>query len=397
MKCEVVRDLIPLYDEKLCSPESAAIVEEHIKSCSQCRALLDPLPKREIPKADSEEIKPFVKIRRKLRKRYIGLIVLGVVLLAVLIPVGYLTVNQIFHINGGTDFEDIIYKYEIGKFGKMITEGRMEEYVQRYENLYLCDAPDGTDITYRSFYLEKLKKAYENVKKYDLRVNDIRSYYHKSNENEISRFQCFVLEFTRADGTECGIPILTENYDGVGYGVPDWIDPREDRAFIKADSLESFYEQCYALSESNIPTDLREIYAFVNALYLADGGDMDINWIESLQKPTDPLMEGSIEALGNLLAIHFTISDYRSVYDGFSDYMSSNYMLNAAVGGEQFDGERNMFYYPVTLVGSYEEQQAVVMIKLYFDEYGFRSPRPEDIRGITENSDLEKKLAKIFG
>ena len=396
MKCEVVRDLIPLYDEKLCSPESAAIVEEHIKSCSQCRALLDPLPKREIPKADSEEIKPFVKIRRKLRKRYIGLIVLGVVLLAVLIPVGYLTVNQIFHINGGTDFEDIIYKYEIGKFGGMITEGRMEEYVQRYENLYLCDAPDGTEITYRSFYLDKLKKAYENVKKYDPRIKNIRSDYFKGTENGgFHRLQSFYLEFTGADGSVYSIPIITENYEGLGYGVPDWSDPRLNSTFITADR--NFFEWCYALSESDIPTDLREIYAFVNALYLADGGDMDINWIESLQKTTDPLMEGSIEALGNLLAIHFTISDYRSVYDGFSDLMNSNYMLNAAVGGEQFDGERNMFYYPVTLVGSYEEQQAVVMIKLYFDEYGFRSPRPEDIRGITENSDLEKKLAKIFG
>lgn len=342
---------------------------------------------------------PFVRIRRRLRGRDIGLIVLGIVLLAILIPVGYFTVNQIFHINGGTDFEDLIYKYEVQKFGEMITEGRMEEYVQRYKNLYLCDAPDGTDITYRSFYLEKLKKAYENVKKYEPRVNNIRSYYHKSNENEIHRFQYFCLEFTCADGSVRDIPILTENYDGIGYGVPYWIDPREDRAFITADSLESFYEQCYALSESDIPTDMREIYAFVNALYLADGGDMRVKFINGFlnEKTVDPWKEDSIESVGHFLAIRFAVSDYRSVYDGFSDFMKSNYMLNAAIGSERFDGERNMFYYPVTLVGSYEEQQAVVLVKLYYDEYGFRSPRPEDISGIIGDSDLEKKLAGIFG
>ncbi len=76
MKCEVIRDLIPLYDEKLCSPESAALVEEHIKTCTACQALLETLPKTELPKATPDEIKPFVRIRRRLRARDIGLIVL---------------------------------------------------------------------------------------------------------------------------------------------------------------------------------------------------------------------------------------------------------------------------------------------------------------------------------
>lgn len=397
MKCEVVKDLLPLYDEKLCSPESAALVEEHIKACAACKVLLEKLPKTELPKAAPNEIKPFVKIKRRLRARVIGLIVLGVVLLAVLIPVGYLTVNQIFHINGGTDFEDLIYKHEVRQFAEMIVEGRMEEYVQRYENLYLCDAPDGTEITYRSFYLEKLKTAYENVKKYNPRVGEIDSLYF--NHDRFSRIHYFELEFTLADGTVHQIPINTSGYDGSGYGVPDWNDVRFMIMLPTFDAEKSYYEQYSVISENDIPTDLREIYAFVNTLYLADGGDINVKMIiDFLNKTTaDPCTEDSIETIGHLLAIRFAVSDYNAVYDGFADFMRSDYLLDAAVGSERFDEERNMFYYPVMLVGSDGEHQAAVSIKLYYDEYGFHSPRAEDIRGITNGSDLEIKLAGIFG
>ena len=114
-------------------------------------------------------------------------------------------------------------------------------------------------------------------------------------------------------------------------------------------------------------------------------------------KTADPLEEDSVESIGHFWAIRFAVSDYNAVFDGFADFMRSNYTIDAAIGNERFDGERNMFYYPVTLVGSYEEQQAIVQIKLYYDEYGFHSPRPEDIKGIYENSGLERKLAGIFG
>ncbi len=36
MKCNVIQDLLPLYIDDCCSEESRQIVEEHLKSCSQC-------------------------------------------------------------------------------------------------------------------------------------------------------------------------------------------------------------------------------------------------------------------------------------------------------------------------------------------------------------------------
>ena len=39
-ECSIVRDLLPLYAERLTSPETAAFVEKHLRTCADCRAAL---------------------------------------------------------------------------------------------------------------------------------------------------------------------------------------------------------------------------------------------------------------------------------------------------------------------------------------------------------------------
>jgi predicted anti-sigma-YlaC factor YlaD len=41
MKCSVIRDLMPIYDEGKCSKESERIVSEHLKHCESCRSLYE--------------------------------------------------------------------------------------------------------------------------------------------------------------------------------------------------------------------------------------------------------------------------------------------------------------------------------------------------------------------
>ena len=38
LDCDVIRDLLPLYAEKLASPASSALVEQHLAACPACRA-----------------------------------------------------------------------------------------------------------------------------------------------------------------------------------------------------------------------------------------------------------------------------------------------------------------------------------------------------------------------
>ena len=37
MKCEIIRDLLPVYTEGLCSLETKKEVEDHLETCEDCR------------------------------------------------------------------------------------------------------------------------------------------------------------------------------------------------------------------------------------------------------------------------------------------------------------------------------------------------------------------------
>ena len=38
-KCEIIEDLLPLYQDKVCSDASTQLVEKHLKECSKCAKL----------------------------------------------------------------------------------------------------------------------------------------------------------------------------------------------------------------------------------------------------------------------------------------------------------------------------------------------------------------------
>lgn len=43
LPCYLVRDLLPLYKDEVCEPETAADVREHLEGCPNCRTLWEAL------------------------------------------------------------------------------------------------------------------------------------------------------------------------------------------------------------------------------------------------------------------------------------------------------------------------------------------------------------------
>lgn len=102
MRCEVIRDLIPLYEEDLCSQASRELVDEHVAGCAECRALLgeDGLTAHgmvrrgeeygrhtrsgEGASLDQKALRPFRKV-----KRTYNLMILAALLLIPLLVFGY--------------------------------------------------------------------------------------------------------------------------------------------------------------------------------------------------------------------------------------------------------------------------------------------------------------------
>jgi len=60
MNCGIIRDLLPLYHDGVCSAESRTAVEEHLAVCGQCRAALaemdTPLPEAKKAAADDAAV-----------------------------------------------------------------------------------------------------------------------------------------------------------------------------------------------------------------------------------------------------------------------------------------------------------------------------------------------------
>jgi len=69
MKCKIIRDLLPLYHDEVASDESRELVEDHLKTCTQCREILDGIHENVSIKSDPLVEQPMASSFRTLKKR----------------------------------------------------------------------------------------------------------------------------------------------------------------------------------------------------------------------------------------------------------------------------------------------------------------------------------------
>ena len=65
MKCEVVRDLIPLVIDDVASEESRNLVGEHLRTCEACRAYRDGMAAQLEKPAPVEDDTSFIRFCRR--------------------------------------------------------------------------------------------------------------------------------------------------------------------------------------------------------------------------------------------------------------------------------------------------------------------------------------------
>lgn len=75
LPCEICRDLLPLVQDGVASPESEAAVRAHLQSCEACRALWPEAGKQAVPALLPDD----EKVVRKLRERINGWLLLFIV------------------------------------------------------------------------------------------------------------------------------------------------------------------------------------------------------------------------------------------------------------------------------------------------------------------------------
>ena len=85
IKCDVIRDLLPLYMDDLVSEETKRLVDEHLEQCEDCRKYLDELKGSEEQPVSREfagELEPLKKIKRKALVNRVALLILALIIAA---------------------------------------------------------------------------------------------------------------------------------------------------------------------------------------------------------------------------------------------------------------------------------------------------------------------------
>ena len=122
MNCDVIRDLLPLYADEVCSEASKALVEEHLRSCESCEKELRIMRCGE-PSAIAEEVNTAQAAQKAWKKNKLRNLLLGLLVAAILFGAGYgLTVPNILPVDERyLRVDDVIYYPEQDEFTVKLT------------------------------------------------------------------------------------------------------------------------------------------------------------------------------------------------------------------------------------------------------------------------------------
>ena len=181
MKCEIAQDLLTLYAEDLCSPETASELKAHLTGCSTCSQklamykseIVEKIPPSETSiSEDIEKLKPMKKIKKKLVHRKWLAIILGLILLLLLCGIGYLSYGQVT--NNSPSFSVLADIYKLNKVTKAFAEGDTKPLIDilsfTYDEIYTIQ--NVTDFDSFDDYKNYLKERLDEIYNKDLKAKN---------------------------------------------------------------------------------------------------------------------------------------------------------------------------------------------------------------------------------
>ncbi len=92
-ECEIVQDLLFSYYDGILSNSSKELVEEHLKTCENCKKALANVENDKLEKNEKEEIDYLKKVHKKMNRKTKIIIVISSILLLLVIFNAYILVR----------------------------------------------------------------------------------------------------------------------------------------------------------------------------------------------------------------------------------------------------------------------------------------------------------------
>ncbi|MGL5329541.1 MAG: zf-HC2 domain-containing protein [Peptostreptococcaceae bacterium] len=154
VSCEVIKDLLPLYHDQVCSEESKAIVELHLIQCKHCREELK-LIENDLDlidmKSSKEDKEDLINISQKLKSRRLKSILIGIIISLSLFVIADVSIRYFVFVKPTTPIEtsnisvlevgeyegSYIFSYKINDgtlvTPKLSTDGNGNKYITFYK------------------------------------------------------------------------------------------------------------------------------------------------------------------------------------------------------------------------------------------------------------------------
>ena len=312
IKCEVIKDLLPLYVDGVVSEESRALIEEHLKECEDCREYLR-LLQEDIPQTEeldyADEAASLKKIKGKMLRNRIMTVVITLVFVIIAAAVihsahlteytGSLDENLSYNLPQGyelaepstdsniesksfvrkkgstvetiTLYYDGMYDTEQGYLSKYEEPVRIDDSTKVFVEVIDWDTYDNEleyeifhdnehySIVYKCLLPDKGKYYYSSCSKeqQDEMMNFVKSFeYHRPDGSDLNIFQKLyhnlgaggLIVFVLAVLFFVGIPVAIAIVSYTGFGSKDDESPTSSR-----DLHDSMNRERKAKGEATLP------------------------------------------------------------------------------------------------------------------------------------------------
>ncbi len=124
ISCDIIKDLLPLYIDDICSEQSKHLIDDHVTNCEKCRKILESSrtnilsTQLDVTSTDENTLQnPFLKVKRKQRIQVAGAVIITVILMTIL----WLLIENIGFLNQRI-FENKSYMVTINENNDVWTE-----------------------------------------------------------------------------------------------------------------------------------------------------------------------------------------------------------------------------------------------------------------------------------
>lgn len=131
LPCEIVKDLLPLYQDGICSEKTKTAVEEHLHECKECKKLLENVqgfPEISVSEENSFKENVVISGVKRIKKWWL----LSIVLVIILVPICILGCNRV--LNRGIHFGNLHELYLGNAYMNLL---KKSEYTSAFKMMYI--------------------------------------------------------------------------------------------------------------------------------------------------------------------------------------------------------------------------------------------------------------------